>query len=511
LFLGSVSLFIKKSNCQSVQNGGKMNTVVKNGSLFQYLGQLVSPIVLGLILVLVTIIGLLAIPAGDTYARESLQVSTQEITKTAYVVVRYGDNDVVVRQINFTGIISGYTALELAGLNPVMADNGFLCSISGFGQEIEADNSACIWAGSYYGYSYWESGSWQGYLVGVGGSEISQTGHVEGYSWVTWPEADTPPVAPQLIAAADGLQWLHTQQSDTDGGYGNTSKSVETLMAVGANGCDPDQWSNGAGNPSLLAYLSADRMSTYAGSVAGAGKAAVALAAAQQVVTDYLGLNLVISITTHYSDTQGSYSTEPGEQAWAMMGLVAGQETVPVTAANYLTDLMRAEGCWAWGSNPAWYPNCDTNGTALAVQALLASGVPTGNAAIISSTTWLKSAQNSDGGFPYDPLSAWGTDSDTNSTAYVLQALLAAQEDLSMLTYGTPVDYLLSMQQSSGQIYWQGSSAGMDPQSPTRQAVPSLLDRPFPTSSVAGLTPCNISENFAPGTSIYYLPIIYKN
>lgn len=480
-----------------------MNTI-ENYYKSRILNRLIQPILLGLALIVVAIVGLLVIPVEDTQARETLQISTQAVTKTAYVIVRYDDNDVVVRRINFTGIISGWKALELAGLNPVMADNGFLCSINGFGQDIQPDNSACIYAGSYYGYSYWENGGWQSYGVGAGGSEISKNGHVEGYSWVTYPEADTPPAAPQAVAAADGLQWLRTQQSDTNGGYGGMSASIETLIAVGANGCDPAEWRNGDGNPSLLAYLSADRMSTYADDAAGAGKTAVALAAAQEVVTNYLGLNLVISITTHYSDTEGSYSNGAGGQTWAMMGLVAGQQTVPVTATDYLTGLMKVEGCWEWETGFG----CDTNTTALAVQALLASGVPTDNVAVVSGTTWLKSAQNSDGGFPYDPQSIWGTESDTNSTAYVLQALLAAQEDLSMLTYGTPVDYLLSMQQTSGQFYWQGSSAGMDSQSPTRQVVPPLLDRPFPTSSVAGLTTCSLNDK-AP--NYYYLPVIYKN
>ncbi|MBN1995208.1 MAG: hypothetical protein JW953_21140 [Anaerolineae bacterium] len=453
-----------------------------------------------------TVIGLPALLAGDTQAQEALQIDPQEITKTAYIVVRYGDNDVVVRRINFTGIISGWRALELAGLNPSGPDPSSLASINGYGNP-DGDPfgtvSTRFWGTSHISGTTWAFNAW-----GVAEPKISENGHVEGFSWSDPGYAGIDPPPPMgIVAAADGLQWLRGQQSGTDGGYGNASKSIETLLAVGANGCDPAQWRNGTGNPSLLTYLSADRVAAYAGDAAGAGKAVVALAAAQQIVTNYLGLNLVVSITTHYSDTQGSYSTEPGEQAWAMMGLVAGRETVPVTAANYLTGLMRAGGCWAWGSDPAWYPNCDTNGTALAVQALLASGVPTDNIAVVSGTTWLKSAQNSDGGFPYDPQSAWGTASDTNSTAYVLQALLAAQQNLSMLMYGTPVDYLLSMQQVSGQFYWQGSSPGMDAQSPTRQAILPLLDRPLPTSSVAGLTTCNVSEKY----NLCYLPLISKN
>ena len=468
-------------------------------TVLKQVARFTGPAMLGMALLVIAGLALLFVPPADTFAQEPGPITTQAVTQTAYMVVRYGDNDNIVRRINFTGAISEQGALELAGLNPTV-DGGFLTHINGY--EAKAAETR------FWGTSHISGTGWTFNRYGVTELEIRDNFHVEGFSVSDpgWSGVD-PPAPQRMAAAADGLQWLSGQQSTTDGGYGNTSKSIEALMAVGANGCDPAEWRNGAGNPALLTYLSADRVATFAADASGAGKAAVALAAAQQVITDYKGLNLVISITTHYSDTSGAYHPDPGGQAWAMMGLRAASQTVPLTASNYLTGLTKIGGCWAWGSNKTWFPRCDTNGTALAVQALVAAGIPTDSAAVISGITWLKSAQNSDGGFPYDPQSPWGTDSDTNSTSYAVQALLAAGEDISSLANGSPIDYLQGMQQSTGQFYWQGDSPGADATSPTRQAVLALLDRPLPTASVAGLTSFVLSEK----SYISYFPLIIKD
>src|SRR6185312_863924 len=64
----------------------------------------------------------------------------------------------------------------------------------------------------------------------------------------------------------------------------------------------------------------------------------------------------------------------------------------------------------------------DTNSTAAAAQALAALG---GHAtAVDKAVTWLKSAQNTDGGWGFTP----GGPSDTNSTSVAVGALVAAGE-----------------------------------------------------------------------------------
>ncbi len=83
-------------------------------------------------------------------------------------------------------------------------------------------------------------------------------------------------------------------------------------------------------------------------------------------------------------------------------------------------------GGWEWA--PGW--GADTNATALAVQALLAGGQPVTSTVIVNALGYLKGAQNGDGGFAYSVAGATPGTSDANSTAYVVQALTAAGENV---------------------------------------------------------------------------------
>lgn len=462
-----------------------------------------GPIVLGLIVVIGAVLALLAMPASETLAHETKNIGTQAVTKTAYVVVRYGDNDVDVRLIAYTGTISEWTALELAGLNPV----GYvhptwglaLCGINGVGQ-VNGTNDGCD-----NGFDFWgtkdvnDEGNWEDNL-GVS-TTFSDDGHVSGFVWGSdWPSAN-PPAGSQMTSAAAGLTWLRKQQ-DADGGYGDIGSSTELLLAVAANGCDPGQWHT-EGGQSLLDYIEANGES-FTDKASSTGKLMVGLSAAGEDVTTFFpGGSLVATMTGYYNSTTGAYDSGTaydqgsGPHSWAVLGIRAAGQSVPVKATEYLTGNMQTEGCWEWQSGFG----CDTNSTALAIQAMIATGVATDATEVISGVTWLKSRQNSDGGFPYS-----SGDSDSNSTAYVIQALLAAGESLDGLANGTPIDYLRDRQQSSGQIYWQDDAPGFGTAS-TRQAVPPLVDTPFPISRVAGLTACPLTEIM----NYYYLPIISKN
>jgi prenyltransferase beta subunit len=152
--------------------------------------------------------------------------------------------------------------------------------------------------------------------------------------------------------------------------------------------------------------------------------------------------------------------------------------TVPVAGVQSLIHAALPNGGWEW--SPGW--NGDTNTTALAIQALVAAGEPVSSTAIISGLAFLKSAQNGDGGFAYDPVSPFGRDSDANSTAYVAQALAAAGEDPTgpawTISDANPIGYLLNLQLADGSFEWQ-KGAGVNELS-TQQAVSALLRAPYP-------------------------------
>ena len=417
-----------------------------------------------------------ATPAGETVDQASTGETSwaQQAVTTAYVVVRFADNDVIVREITFTYPITGYKALELAGLSPVGANTPWglmLCGIDGVGKAnpagTDCDNGTRFWS-----TSHWSNSAWAARMVGVGQAVISTTGHVEGYSWSDpfWTAVDPPP-APSITPTVKALDWLREQQQ-ADGGFGSPGSTADVLVAVGANRIDSTTWRQ---PPSLLANILSTGDSLANGgfdAAAGAGKLAVALAANGACWP--VG---AMKPVDHYNSTTGAFSVNPAGHAWAMIGTAALSQTVPTSATQYLQDAQLAGGGWEWGTG--W--GADTNATALAIQALVVAGEPVTSTAVVSGLNYLDGAQNDDGGFPYNPTSPWGTGSDTNSTAYVVQALLAAESltDTRWMTYTNgvtptnPISYLLDMQLPDGSFEWQkGFGAN---QLATQQVIPALL------------------------------------
>lgn len=289
------------------------------------------------------------------------------------------------------------------------------------------------------------------------------------------------------MAGSKALDWLRPRQVITDGGYGSMGSTAETLLAIGANNLRAADWKRQPDSPSLLSYAMSNG-AAYANAGADASaKLAVGLSAADGCWP----LNALHPMD-FYSPTTGAfigaYGLGSGPQAWGILGTRALSQTVPVTAVQYLRDAQQPNGGWEWQSGFG----SDTNSTALAIQALVSSGESVTSSVIISALNYLKSAQNDDGGFTYDPNSTWGTDSDTNSTAYVVQALLAAGQDpitgTWAVTSSNPISYLLSVQLPDGSLEWQQGSGSN--QLATQQAVPALLGRPFPLK-VADLPQCH--------------------
>jgi hypothetical protein len=417
---------------------------------------------------------LLASPADETRAQDPDE---------AHVIVQFDDEELTGRQIEFTAPISGLKALELTGLEVVTKDFGFgiaVCSIEGVG--CPADDCFCDPV-NFWNNFYWDGSAWQGYMVGADASVIND-GAVEGWRWGAF--GISMPPAPPIIAAVDGLEWLRPLQSADDGGYGSDGPTAETLSAVGANGYRATEWRK-ADSPSLLTYFLVNGAAFADSGVASSGKMAVALAAGDGCWPR----GSVDPMSYYHPDTGAFSSTNPfdtgtGAHMWGMLGTAALSQSVPPLAAEYLKDLQQSDGAWEWDIGF----DTDTNSTALAIQALIAAGESPGSANIVDALDYFDGAQNDDGGFPYSPTSPWGTDSDTNSTAYVVQALLAAGESptdarwakvTDGITPTNPISYLLGMQLADGSFEYQEGAPG-DQQSSTRQAIPALLGRPLPLS-----------------------------
>lgn len=426
---------------------------------------------------------------------------TSQAISTTYIIVRFGTHDTIVRPVTFTRPISAYHALERSGLAFTTADFGFgafLCSI----EDVGDSSGACNNGTQFWGTSAWNSANqrWDMRMTGITATIITEDGHIEGFSWSNpgW-QAVAPPPAPPLAAAWQALTWLETQQQ-ADGSFGAPGNTAEVLMALGANRMDATHWhqSNGA---TALSAMQRQGL-TLANTTAGSGKLALALTSHETCwpITAMPPMD-------YYSTTTGAFDTGAAPHSLAMLGTAALSQTIPPSATTYLLNLQQPNGGWEWGVG--W--GTDTNSTALALQALIAAGKSPTSTAVISGLNYLKQAQNSDGGFPYDPASPYGTDSDTNSTAYAVQALLAVGEDPLDGTWATngttgtlmisgtnPIAFLLSMQLTDGSFEWQkGQGAN---QMATQQAATALLYHPFPIRT-AMLAPCET----------VFLPLVVQN
>jgi hypothetical protein len=107
---------------------------------------------------------------------------------------------------------------------------------------------------------------------------------------------------------------------------------------------------------------------------------------------------------------------------------------------------------------------------------------------IISGLSYLQEAHTPEGGFSYDPHGAWGNVADSNSTAYVLQALAALGQDApdsALREMGdAAIGFLMERQGEDGALGWQVEQPAPN-LSATQQAIPALLGQSYPVRRAA--------------------------
>ncbi len=265
---------------------------------------------------------------------------------------------------------------------------------------------------------------------------------------------------PETSSAIKAVAYIRTTQQP-DGGFGGfgDGQTYDAILALRSAGVSPSAVLSNGKSPVdfLVARASA------ADTPAIAAKAALAARAAGLEPRAVGGTDLIANIKAGYSPATGLYASDDFSQSLAMLGLACTGNTVPSSAILGLRTT-QVKGGWGFGGNP------EPDTTALAIQALIASGVPASDASIVEAFAYLKSAQGTDGGWGFDP-----TASNANSTAFVLQAYLAAGvAPDSMAKDGKgAVAFLLSQQGPDGAF------AGFDPAFSTNQVLPLLLGRTF--------------------------------
>lgn len=300
---------------------------------------------------------------------------------------------------------------------------------------------------------------------------------------------------PQSTAASHARDWLHSLQT-TDGTVaGSASRTEETVWGLVANHLAVADFSTSGKTPidSLRAHV-ADEEKT-AGNI---GSLIMAVSAAGLDPTRFAGHNLLVDLQCTYNSSTGAYNAQLFNDALAVLALPAGAATPKAT--HFLASQQQADGGWEFSAGFG----SDTNTTALVLMALVsADGLDA--TARGRALAYLKLHQKPSGGFEYAvPFSPPG-DSDPNSDAAVIEALLATGQDPTAAAWSVggknAVSDLLTFQYPNGGLGFTrpGSSATAAPDAfSTTQALPALASKYLPIKKTGGLMPSACAATSTP-------------
>lgn len=176
----------------------------------------------------------------------------------------------------------------------------------------------------------------------------------------------------------------------------------------------------------------------YARTAGAAGKVVLAAVAAGGDPQRVGGVNYVARIRGQYA--QGRYGASTYDQAYAMLALRAARQPVPAAA---ITALRRTRGTGGWGYSMGARVRDDVSATALAIEALRASGVAARDPMLVGATAWLLSQRNREGGYA---ISGRSGPTEANSTALAIRALRV----MGRRPAASTVAQLRSLQESDG-------------------------------------------------------------
>jgi len=291
---------------------------------------------------------------------------------------------------------------------------------------------------------------------------------------------------PQSSAASHALEWLHTLQSADGTVAGSASRTEDTVFGLVANGQAVTSFATAGKTPvdSLRTHI-ADEEKT-AGNIGGL---IMAVSAAGLAPTEFAGRNLLQDLACTYDPSTGAYNSQLFNDALAVLALPAG--SAPAKAIAFLRDRQLSDGGWEFGAG--W--GSDTNTTAIVVLALSSAN---GMTTVVKerALAYFHLHQKPSGGFEYStPFTAPG-DSDPNSDAAVIQALLAVGEDPTGTAWTiagkNAVTDLLTFQFDNGGLGFSrpesSQTAAPDPLS-TTQALVALASKYLPVRRTEGAMP----------------------
>jgi hypothetical protein len=277
---------------------------------------------------------------------------------------------------------------------------------------------------------------------------------------------------------------------NADGGFGNgftpesaISSTADALMAILALKLDLTSFDREGNTP--LTYLAKNAPS--AASAGDLSKLILALAPAGADPRTFGGADSVARLEALVG-ADGRIGGVTDTFVSTLVGVLALRSAgapVPTASLTLIRAAQQGNGGWAWDGSAE--TAVDTNTTGLAVQALVAAGEAPGSSAVTRALAYYDAIQNPDGGWPYQNPSDFDTETDANSTALAIQAILAAGQDPAGAGWTTaegktPFTALEALLRPTGAWAWK-AGAPADNLLSTVQAAPAMAGLVLPLAS----------------------------
>ena len=290
----------------------------------------------------------------------------------------------------------------------------------------------------------------------------------------------------------NGLLYLRSQQDTAGQVVGFSGVSEWASMAFSAANVDINTVA-AVGGVSLRAYLLGSAPDPSASSTEWSRKI-LAITAAADNPYDFGGVDYVSNLKLNYSGGQIGNTSQLNDDIFGLLALISANEStssaVMTDTLNFILSHQNADNGFSWSVTGG----SDIDDTASAVMALKAaqghgldlSSLPQ---AIEDAKIYLLTYQNLDGGFAYDPnpLTSWDTSSNVSSTSWVLMALnsLGLENSAEVAAAQT---YLRSTQEADGSFPYQPIFPPGDTFN-TAYAVLSLTGKYWPIAIYPGTAP----------------------
>jgi|Deesub1362A_J573_1020465.scaffolds.fasta_scaffold00272_40 hypothetical protein len=273
----------------------------------------------------------------------------------------------------------------------------------------------------------------------------------------------------------NALDYFNSTQED-DGRIGGYMTSEWALMAIVACGEDPTKYG------SLIDYIKNNQQQLDTDKATDIERHILTIVCMGEDPTNFTGTDYVAMLGNEFKQGQIGDPSLLNDDYWGIIALVAAgvdpsSSTIISQTVEFIKDNQNPDGGWSWYVGG----DSDTDDTAAAIMALIAAGVDPSSDEIKDGFDYIKSCQDSTGGFCSDP--SFGTQPSTEATAWVISAILAAGEDPTSGEWtnsgNNPVDFLSSMQDADG-AFFHLPNVRSQPELVTSYAVIALCGKWYP-------------------------------